>query len=81
MYQTWRMLRPHAKTLDDPRDVTPDETKTRHRLQQLRISKRISISSLAESIKCDVETIAAYERGDEVLDGETLRQLERHLSR
>ena len=81
VYQTWKMVRPqYTDTANDPKDITPDETKTRHRLQQLRIAKRISISSLAEVIKCDVETLAAYERGDEVLHNETLKQLERHLS-
>lgn len=57
------------------------ETSMRHSLQQLRIQKRMSIAALAETVHCDVETLAAYERGDEVLEATLVKAIERTLSK
>ena len=81
MHQTWTMVRPFSTSIaSDAKETTHEESKTRHRFQRLRISKRCSIASLAAIIKCDADTLAAYERGDELLDKETLLKLERCLS-
>jgi DNA-binding XRE family transcriptional regulator len=82
VYQTWRMVRPshaHASQQEVGGASHSSGEKARHRLQQLRIANRISIASLAEAVGCDAETLAAYERGDELLNNDTLRRVERHL--
>ena len=81
VYQTWRMVRPsHASVAQQEVGASYSSgEKARHRLQQLRIANRISIASLAEAVGCDAETLAAYERGDELLGNDVLRRIERHL--
>ena len=82
VYQTWKMIRPlpsHASSDAGTSTTMGTEEKTRHRIQRLRIERRLSISSLADMARCDVETLAAYERGDEVLTEDVLRRLDRIL--
>lgn len=91
VFQRWSLIRATAKggacsaveggcatavTVDSVPTVTEA---TRHRMQRLRIGKRISISELAETIKCDVDLMAAYERGDAVLDAKLVVELQRVL--
>ena len=40
----------------------------RYLVQRARVERRWSVGDLAEHVHCDVETIAAFERGDELLD-------------
>lgn len=82
VYQTWKMIRPlpSLSSSESAKTTTmATEEKSRHRIQRLRIERRLSISSLADMARCDVETLAAYERGDEVLTEDMLRRLDRIL--
>ena len=88
VFQTWNMLRSPTTTGTPPVTATSEdvvkptmEESTRHTIQKLRIQKRMSIAELAEAVHCDVETLAAYERGDEVLDAAIVKTIERTLSR
>ena len=42
-------------------------TNVRQDVQRARIAKLLSIPALATLIKCDVITLAAFERGDDIL--------------
>lgn len=57
-----------------------ETTEWRHRIQRARIEQRWSLADLATHVKCDVRALAAYERGDEVLDATVHRVLCRTLS-
>ena len=87
VYQTWSMIRPSLGKADPSEEMQPiafvrsSESKTRHLIQKLRIEKRLTVAALADAVKCDVETLAAYERGDELLNTDMIKQLERYLSR
>ena len=56
-------------------------TTERHLLQQQRIEKRMSITQLAREVQCDVNTIASYERGDEVINNDLVDRISKALSR
>lgn len=81
-YQTWTISRSNNKTLPSEglQQTHNSQEKLRHRLQKMRIEKRWSINNLAEAVACDVESIAAYERGDELLSADVLKTMERILS-
>jgi len=77
------MIRPETRDQAPRQRVAAEqfsEEKTRHRVQQLRIEKRCSILRLSEAIRCDVETVAAYERGDAILETSVVRTMERVLN-
>ena len=40
----------------------------RHKIQRLRIERRMTVSHVAQIANCSDETFAAYERGDDILD-------------
>lgn len=40
----------------------------REDIQVQRIERRMSIRELAERVSCDVDTLAAFERGDDIID-------------
>ena len=70
MWQTWELVRPIVTREDarpeGPRPVArPDDL--RLTVQRARIERRWSVSTLASQCECDVETLAAFERGDEVI--------------
>lgn len=52
----------------------------RERLQRTRIEKRLSISALAAQSRCDVELLAAFERGEDLLSADVLRRVEAALA-
>jgi ribosome-binding protein aMBF1 (putative translation factor) len=57
-------------------DTTKRETfDIRQTVQRTRIEKRLSIPALSLMIRCVPETLAAFERGDDVLDRDTHRRL------
>ena len=51
----------------------------RHRSQRARVEKRLSVDDLAVLVRCDSETLAAFERGDEVLSAEHQQRLRKVL--
>lgn len=51
----------------------------RQTVQQARIQNRMSIPRLAAEIKCDTITLAAFERGDEILSHEIRQRLVKTL--
>lgn len=59
--------------------ATPAE-EFRHRLQAARIDRRMSIAELALNVKCDAETLAAFERGTEAMDADMQRRLRNVLN-
>ncbi|MBM74316.1 MAG: hypothetical protein CMK59_02850 [Proteobacteria bacterium] len=79
VYQTWKMVRPVYSAGDQEKMDHSDlaEGKLRHHFQQQRIGKRLSIAELAEAISCDTETLAAYERGDDLLNADMIKKLKR----
>ena len=84
LWQTWNLVRvrsnaPLVATADAP--VTTNETEPlRFRIQRARIERRWSIAELATHIShCDVVTLAAFERGEEVLTVEMQKQLRKTL--
>lgn len=85
VYQTWRMHRGGAKRESVPaaepqqHENRGGEEKDRHRIQKLRIEQRLSIGELARRIKVEPETLAAYERGDAILEAEVVAAMERVL--
>lgn len=64
----------------DPRPgLSPLSSDWRERIQTARIERRLSISELAEKVQCDAPTLAAFERGAEVVDAELMGKLRREL--
>lgn len=57
--------------------VQPEET--RHRLQRLRIERRLSIARVAHIGGCTPETMASYERGEDILDTAIVERILRVL--
>ena len=51
----------------------------RYNLQRERIKNRVSISYLAEQTGVDMESLAAYERGDGILPDDIVKKVERFL--
>lgn len=69
LWQTWELVRPVAPrpsaAQNTPRIARSDDF--RKDVQKARIERRWSVSMLASECDCDVETLAAFERGDEVI--------------
>ena len=87
-FQTWRLVHgppraavSHGPATEKHAGEQVAEEKTRHRLQRLRIDRRMTVAQLADAVKCDVAVVAAYERGDAVLDADVVRRMERVLGR
>lgn len=71
VYQTWSLIKTQHLAVSD--DVVQEESTDipstfRFKMQTARIEKRMSIAELATNVVCDVETLAAFERGAEVID-------------
>ena len=83
VWQSWNFVNRAAKPIelfveaDSEPQMLNDET--RYKIQKARIEQRISIAKLAQMVKCDIETISAYERGDETLDTATINNIQRIL--
>lgn len=72
LWQTWSLVRPVVATTPSTVRhergnplVRPDEL--RMLVQKARVEQRWSVAALAARCECDVETLAAFERGDEVI--------------
>ena len=55
------------------------EVDWRQKIQIARIEKCISIQSLAEKVGCDVNTLSAFERGEEVIQSDLLSKIRKSL--
>ena len=78
-WQTWSFVRreaPGATEATPSKDTCP---RLRERMQIARIEQRLTVLELAQRVHCDVETLAAFERGEEILDDTTQRRLRREL--
>lgn len=48
---------------------------TRAEMQVKRIAQGLSVQLLASKVRCDVESLAAYEQGEGTLDPQTISQI------
>lgn len=89
LYQTWSFTQPRRRTPSSssvappaaaPSSRVASHDKTfRELVQRARIERRLPLATLASHVECEVETLAAFERGDEVLPPSTVEKLERVL--
>ena len=84
VWQTWSMVQPPQRgrttTEAAPAAAAPVSQVDAHeawrqRIQIARIERRWSIADLASRVQCDVATLAAVERGEEVLDADARQRL------
>lgn len=82
VWQVWTMT---TATAPPPTDETQrqvavaQQEEMRERVQRARIARRLSIPALAKEVLCDPETIASFERGEEILPPDTRHRVLRHL--
>jgi ribosome-binding protein aMBF1 (putative translation factor) len=82
LFLTWQLLQP---TRAAPPSSAPTsaaaaaEPPLRQRVQTARIERRWTVAELAQRVRVDEETLAAFERGDEVLASELQRRLRQAL--
>jgi len=76
VYQTWHMVR-ERRTAHGNVEVTPapPPPDVRVKAQMARVEKQMAVADLAVHVQCSPETLAAFERGDEILAPEQLRRL------
>ena len=81
-WQTWVMVRQQRSrfdgndTPDAPASSTADARNTlRERVQIARIEQRMTVNDLAARSGCDVDTIVAFECGDEILSADLQRRI------
>jgi ribosome-binding protein aMBF1 (putative translation factor) len=74
VWQSWDLLNISNISIDENTNKNSHPvyrrniaTNVRQDVQRARIAKRLSIPALATHIKCDVITLAAFERGDDIL--------------
>lgn len=83
VWQTWHLVRTSARAADAAplpcaaRTERPPEL--RQRVQMARVTRRWAIADLAAHAQCDAETLAAFERGDEVLHADLQRRVRQAL--
>ena len=83
VWQTWSFCVPHAtetKVVEAEFVVDESKSEMRHKVQKARIECRMALCDLAQQAKCDLETLAAYERGDDVLNGEIMARIMKILN-
>ena len=87
VYQTWILLSraPNKDTNPSvqhacPSSMAPTPLDLRHRVQMARVEKGLSIEELSKRVVCEAETLAAFERGDEVLSSDLQQSLRNVLS-
>ena len=65
-----------AATAAAPAVAPPRPTaELRFRVQMARVERRWSVADVAERVQCDMETLAAFERGDDVLNAALQQRL------
>jgi len=75
--QKWTIIR-HTHVDTVPTNDTVEQRSVqdlRERVQTARIERRMAISELAQRVKCDVETLAAFERGEEIVSEAVQKRL------
>jgi ribosome-binding protein aMBF1 (putative translation factor) len=81
VYQVWSLLSNKQKLDELPMSnamayqSTPTYPDLRHKAQMARVERGLSIQDLSSKIGCTPETLAAFERGDEVLSTDLLQAL------
>lgn len=79
VYQTWHTVRPRASNAPVEAAPTITAVELRTQAQHARIERHFPIADLAAKVACSPETLAGFERGDEVLTPEQMRSLRRVL--
>ena len=83
VWQTWNLVRPQPRAMAAPTPAVDVPACTRldlrQRVQRARIERRWSVADLSEHATCDTETLAAFERGDEILAPEVQLRVRRVL--
>ena len=82
MWQTWTLVSktPQVETVfEDTAEHSGLQDEMRYKVQVARIDMRMSVVQLAAAAKCDADTLAGYERGDEVLNSDILARIQRVL--
>lgn len=87
VWQTWDLVRPRTTAVVGDRaatDASAAAASSEHRdwrqqVQTARVERRWSVSDLAVQVQCDAETLAAFERGDEILAPDVQRRIRRAL--
>lgn len=87
VWQTWRVVRPSHRSggdvahgEDTSSSAVSGVPTLRERMQIARIERRMTVDDLAQALRCDAETLAGFERGDEVLPEALQRSIRRHLN-
>jgi ribosome-binding protein aMBF1 (putative translation factor) len=88
MWQTWTVVRPSVNATHEQNNGVTVESKSfensssmfRERMQIARIKHRMTIDGLANVLKCDSETLASFERGDEVMPESLQHQIRKVLN-
>ena len=76
VYQTWHMVRERRSAHGNAESTpAPPPVDLRFKAQTTRIENQLTVDDLARRIECTGETLAAFERGDEILSPEQLRRL------
>ena len=83
VWQTWSLCNAHERKQEElETNFVVDEAKSemRHRVQKARIAKRMSLQDLSQVVKCDIESLASYERGDGVISNDVLERIMKSLN-
>ena len=66
VWQTWALCKPSAQKVACMEDS--EQVELRMRVQKARVGRHLSVVALSEALHCDHALLAAFERGEEVLD-------------
>lgn len=83
VWQTWSLLRqrptpsaPSSSVSSDATTMLVTRTKDlRECMQIARIKNRLTVHELAQMVRCDVETLAAFERGEGLVADDVERRI------
>ena len=83
-WQTWSLVTRRVSDIATPAATRAPEDVSganvlRERVQIARIDRRLSIIELASLVQCDADQLAAFERGDGIMDTSTQARLRRTL--
>jgi len=80
IWSSWDLVQPPQSStqsveLNPCTNHTPSAVSLREQVQIARIEQRLSIADVAFRVKCHERTLAAFERGDEVLEAFVVKKL------
>ena len=78
VWQTWSLLRQRptpSVTADATATMVTRTTDLRERMQIARIQSRLTVHELAQRVRCDVDTLAAFERGEGLVADDVQRRI------